>query len=258
MSFHTDTFCKICGEKAFLLDVVDFNQSCIPEYNEREPLSGIPVYYWACPFCDFIFTAHFDSWTNDEFMQNIYNDKYIECDPDFSGQRPLNLAMVYEQNHPRFRELKILDFGAGPGMFGAYLNERGFDVTSYDPFYGDTAPPPLGSFDLVFATEVVEHSHTPLQTIEQCFSFLKPDEPAGFFAATLMTPASPKELKHNLGAYWYAGPRNGHISLFSEKTMRWIAEKYGALYDGGGNIGAFFFRGFEKRLGELASKQAAR
>jgi len=37
--------------------------------------------------------------------------------------------------------------------------------------------------------------------------------------------------------YWYAAPRNGHISLFAEKTMKPIAEKNGALYVAGSSIG---------------------
>ena len=251
MTLHSDTFCKICGEKAFLLDIVDFNKSCDAEFNKNEPLSGIPVYYYGCSFCGFIFTTHCDGWTKEEFMQNIYNDRYVECDPDFVEKRPRLQAQGYERSFPGLRTLKILDFGAGHGLFGSYLNARGFDVTSYDPFYGDSVSPAPGSFDLVITTEVVEHSHAPLQTIQQCLSFLKEDAPAGFIAGTLMTPATPEALKHNLAAYWYAGPRNGHISLFSEKTMRLIAEKNGALYSGGANAGTFFFRGFEKKLASL-------
>ncbi|WAW09545.1 tetratricopeptide repeat protein [Oxalobacter vibrioformis] len=254
LAHHVDTFCKICGEKAFLLDVVDFNKSCLAEYNRKEPLSGIPVYYHGCFFCDFIFTTHFDSWTNEDFMRHIYNDRYVSCDPDFAENRPIGTAQWIEQQFPHFRALKILDFGSGHGLFGSYLNARGFDVTSYDPFYGDSAPPPAGSFDLVLATEVVEHSHTPLQTIEQCVAFLKQDGPAAFIASTLMTPAPVEELRHRLSTYWYAGPRNGHISLFSEKTMQLIAKRSGALYTGGQNAAVFHFRGFEKKIASPPSQ----
>ncbi|MCL2473468.1 MAG: class I SAM-dependent methyltransferase [Alphaproteobacteria bacterium] len=241
----TDTFCKICGEKAFLLDVLDFNKSCLPQFNKKEPLSGIPVYYYGCPSCDFIFTTHCDNWTQEEFVQNIYNDKYVECDPDFVKARPIASAQGFEKQFPHFKELKILDFGSGYGLFGDYLNERGFNITSYDPFYGESAASPLpGSFDIVITTEVVEHSHTPLQTFEKCFSFLKENEPACFIAGTLLTPVPLEQLKHSLAAYWYIGPRNGHISFFSEKTMRLIAQKHGALYGGK----CFFFRGFEKKM----------
>jgi SAM-dependent methyltransferase len=256
MTLHSDTFCKICGEKAFLLDVIDFNTGPA-DFNQKEPLSGIPVWYHGCSFCDFIFTTHCDNWTNEEFRQYIYNDKYIECDPDFVEKRQRLQAQGYEQRFPHFSKLKILDFGSGLGLFGSYLNDRGWDVTSCDPFFGDTASPAPGMFDLVITTEVVQHSHTPLQTMELCVSFLKKDEPVGFIAGTQMTPVHPEALKHKLAAYEYAAPRNGHISLFSEKTMRLIAEKYGAVYAGGENAGIFFFRSFEDKLAAMESKPAS-
>ncbi|MDR2862158.1 MAG: class I SAM-dependent methyltransferase [Syntrophobacterales bacterium] len=248
MTFACDTCCKICGEKSFLLDTVDFHKSCDPRFNEKEPLAGIPVYYYGCPFCGFVFTTYCDSWTPEEFMGNIYNNRYAECDPDFIEKRPMLSALWFERQFLPHKELKVLDFGSGQGLFGTYLNARGFDVTSYDPFYGDDKPPLRESFDLVIAIEVLEHSHTPLQTIGECFSFLKKDGPACFIATTLLTTVPMEKLKHNLSAYWYAGPRNGHISLFTEKAMRLIAEKNGALYAGNGQPGFFFFRGFEKKL----------
>jgi len=251
MTSAHDTRCKICSEKCFLLDVVDFHKSCDAPFNEKEPLSGIPVYYHGCPACGFVFTTHCDNWTPQEFMENIYNDKYAECDPDVVEKRPMSSALWFERQFLHGKELKILDFGSGEGLFGTYLNARGFDVTSYDPFYGDNDAPARESFDLVIAIEVLEHSHTPLQTIEECLSFLKKEEPACFIATTLITPVPPEKLKHNLTAYWYAGPRNGHISLFSEKAMRLIAEKRGAFYAGNGQPSFFFFRGFERKQQQL-------
>ena len=241
---HTNTPCKICGSNTVLIDVIDFNKSCDQNFNKKEPLSGIPVFYYGCPECNFIFTTHCDNWTQEEFLQNIYNDKYIECDPDFKEARPISTAKCYENQFPQFKKLKILDFGSGHGLFGKYLNEKGFNITSYDPFYGNNEIPKSNSFDIVITTEVLEHSHTPIETVEKCLSFLKKDEPACFIAGTLLTPVSIEQLKHNLSSYWYAGPRNGHISLFSEKTMRLLAKKYDALYSNP----FFVFRGFEKKM----------
>ena len=222
-----------------------------PNLIKNEPLSGIPVYYHRCPSCDFIFTTHCDNWTPEEFRRNIYNDRYIECDPFFVESRPMGIAKWFETWFSPSEKLKILDFGSGGGMFGAYLNNQGFDVVSYDPFLQrQCSPPSLGGFDLVVAAEVVEHSHTPLQTFKECMSFLKKDQPTLFVFTTMMTPVIPEELKHNLGAYWYAGPRNGHVSLFSEKTIKLIAEKNDAFYVAGSavgehaSLGFFFFRRF--------------
>ena len=110
MTSGSDTFCKICGETAFFLDVVDFNKSCMAHFNANEPLSGIPVYYHGCPACDFIFTTRCDSWTLEGFKSNIYNDRYVECDPGFTRERQVHTANWFEQQFPHFRILKNTGF----------------------------------------------------------------------------------------------------------------------------------------------------
>ena len=52
--------CKCCGKPADLFGVVDFHKSCEDRRGPPLPLSGVPIYYYRCPNCGFLFTTAFD------------------------------------------------------------------------------------------------------------------------------------------------------------------------------------------------------
>ncbi len=83
-----DRPCKICGAPASLYGIADFNKSCEEQRGKKLPLSGAPIYYRRCGACKFIFTEAFDRWSPQDFHEHIYNDKYVEVDPDYTGARP--------------------------------------------------------------------------------------------------------------------------------------------------------------------------
>ena len=112
---------------------------------QNEPLSGIPVHYYGCAHCDFIFTTRCDNWAKEDFNLNIYNDRYVEVDPYFVEVGPINQAKWSEQQYPLLKGLKILDFGPGTGFFASWLNSRRWDVSFYDPFCVDSVVPEQGT-----------------------------------------------------------------------------------------------------------------
>src|SRR5579864_7524503 len=86
-----ETKCKICGGRAPLFDIVDFNKFC-----SDEPYafgrSGIPVKYYRCRSCQFIFSNLIDDWTQEEIARFIYNDDYLKVDGEYVSARPLRTA----------------------------------------------------------------------------------------------------------------------------------------------------------------------
>jgi 2-polyprenyl-3-methyl-5-hydroxy-6-metoxy-1,4-benzoquinol methylase len=213
--------CKVCGTPSPLFGVVDFHKSCIEAQGKRLPLSGRPVYYRRCPQCAFTFTTAFDSWDQETFRTQIYNDEYIVVDPDFAELRPAGNAHLIAHSFPGARaSIRILDYGGGNGLLASRLRDAGFSATTYDPFssFHDL---PDDKFDLVTCFEVLEHAPTPQEAVAAIVSLIK--QPGGLLFSTLVQPKEFPAIGLN---WWYAGPRNGHVSLYSTHSLALLFKPY--------------------------------
>jgi hypothetical protein len=63
--------CKCCGVSSSLFGVVDFHKNCLQVPLPTLGLSGIPIYYYRCPACKFLFTTAFDDFTPEDFRTAI-------------------------------------------------------------------------------------------------------------------------------------------------------------------------------------------
>ena len=84
----TQIRCPVCNSNSAPLDVVDFNKSCEELRQKYLPLSQKPIYYFLCENCHFCFAPEIYNWTISEFEEKIYNNQYIEIDPDYVENRP--------------------------------------------------------------------------------------------------------------------------------------------------------------------------
>ncbi len=210
---RTVTACKVCGEATRLYGVVDFNKNCEAVRGRFFPLAGVPVWYHRCTNCRFLFTGQFDHWTADMFRRHIYNADYIRFDPDAAGDRARGNAAALIAMARRRNAKRVLDFGGGNGTVARILTEHGFDAVSWDPMLNDRPAPPAGSFDLVSAYEVLEHTATPWLTCRQALSFLRA---GGVFVFSTLTL---DRLRPQTCDNWYIAPRNGHISIHTSKSL---------------------------------------
>jgi hypothetical protein len=209
--------CKCCNHNAILYDVCDFNKSCEEARSKFLPLSGIPIYYYKCSHCGFIFTDEFDAATKEEFEQYIYNDDYIIVDPDYENARPQNNAkMISEMFGRQLAGLTMLDYGGGNGTLARLLSQTEvIQADCYDPFHTTNSARPEQKYKLVTAFEVVEHVPDPLVTFREISSFMDEKESVLLFS-TLIQPDNIDTMKTR---WWYIGPRNGHISIHSFKSL---------------------------------------
>jgi 2-polyprenyl-3-methyl-5-hydroxy-6-metoxy-1,4-benzoquinol methylase len=118
------------------------------------------------------------------------------------------------------RKGKVLDFGCGPTQGLKALvekrNYQSFEVDSYDPIFF----PELNlkkKYDIVFASECVEHAYHPAKTFELLKKLIKKE---GVLA--LSTAMSDGQ---NLETWWYKNDPS-HVVFFSEKTIKHISTVY--------------------------------
>lgn len=216
--------CPVCHGKAELLDVVDFNKCCEEPRGKFLPCSGMPIYYACCGQCGFCFAPEVMTWSLDEFSARIYNDEYAWVDPDYVETRPLGNAKNLQAMFGALPSFRHLDYGGGNGTLVSVLRESGWNAVSYDPFVNrDTPLDQLGKFDLITAFEVFEHVPDVQQLMADLRALLAPNGVVLF--TTLLTDGNirPRERL----SWWYASPRNGHISLFSKKSLAVLSQACG-------------------------------
>lgn len=225
MKLHTTSspHCKICDTEADIYGVTDFNVSCygnnVHRYNY--PLSGHAVYYYKCKNCGLIYSHAFDKWSDADYSRYIYNDEYIKHDPNFICKRSLHNFNLLRNAFKNLQNFRMLDFGCGDGQLVQLLQEYGTDVVGWDPF-NNSAPIPNEKYEFITSFEVMEHTPTPVKTMEMIDSLLEQNNGKYFFS-TLTNDFHLNKLMN----FWYIAPRNGHITIYSNKSLDILFSKFG-------------------------------
>ncbi|NEX60834.1 class I SAM-dependent methyltransferase [Noviherbaspirillum sp. 17J57-3] len=189
------------------------------------PPSGTLVHYALCGECGYCFAPEMCAWPLEKFEALIYNADYVKVDPDYVSLRPKGSAHMLRGMFPNLPStVRHLDYGGGSGIMSDLLREAGWTSRSYDPFvHKDTQPAQLGKFDFITAFEVFEHVPDARQLIGTLGSLL---EDGGMLLFSTLLSDGQVHPGQRPG-WWYASPRNGHISLFSRKALAVLAVEYG-------------------------------
>jgi len=216
--------CKICGAAAAVYGTVDFHKCCMEWRGFRLPPSGVQITYRRCASCGFLFTDAFDDWSEAQFSEHIYNADYLAVDPEYPRLRPRANAELVDRLWGQHKErLRVLDYGGGSGALCDVLRAAGFPVAaSYDPLVPEHARRPEGKFNLVTCFETLEHMPDPLAGIASILASVA--EPGFVMFSTLVQPIEFDKIGLD---WWYVGPRNGHISMFSLKALMLAWQRYG-------------------------------
>jgi len=135
-----------------------------------------------------------------------------------------------------------LDYGAGNGLMASSLRGRGWVYDAYDPFGTSRLSEELhGRYNLCTAFEVFEHLPDPVEGMAAILRMCSPEK----LAIVIGTLTSDGEVANGGPlSWWYAGPRNGHISLFSKAALGRLAERFGLAYVSFGSSTHYFTRGW--------------
>jgi hypothetical protein len=128
---------------------------------------------------------------------------------------------------------RFLDYGGGYGLLVRMMRDAGFDFYRYDrycenlfarSFDADLERP--GSYELIVASEVLEHLVQPIAEIERMLAL----STSVLFTTSLLTFPAPKP-----DDWWYYALDGGqHIGLFTLTSLRVVAHKFNLnLYSDG-------------------------
>lgn len=183
--------------------------------------------YQLCQSCHSLLVAA-PSWLDEAYRVNLVPD------PD---QGALARSMFIHRCIRRMRagsigmipkRCRTLDFGAGRGLLLRLILDEGKEAWGVDPYpiaiLGEdriSRETPDGSFDLITAIEVLEHTLDPVTTLRQLGERLGPE------GLLLVTTELFDESLHK--SDWpYLAPEHGqHITLFSRNGLKIAAEQAG-------------------------------
>lgn len=207
--------CQVCGSPSRLVLTKEANVSCGDYFEGRRlyPQDVGAIDLLECTACGFAWFEAFNTWTDTDFRQKIYNDDYHLCDAPFLEERPARLAAWLL---PLVGGKTLLDYGGGEGLLARKLTAGGIDARSFDPYYGAETLPE-GEFDIVTSFEVVEHVPDQDWLFDAMASFLAEDGLLIF--STLLRP---ERLDPD---WWYASPRNGHAVFHTEESLSLICAR---------------------------------
>ncbi|MTI96734.1 MAG: class I SAM-dependent methyltransferase [Firmicutes bacterium] len=191
------TDCKICGNS-------------VDELQCRQ-------LYWHCPVCDLI------TLDNNELLTPEAEKERYQLHNNVAENE--GYVLMFE----RFLEFaapwlpdggQALDFGCGPGpVLARMLEQQGWEVTIYDPFFAPSRDFCQHSFELVTATEVFEHFVYPLAELRTLNAVLAP---GGVLAVMTHFHSGPDAFCD----WWYRRDPT-HIVFYSIKTFLWLANELG-------------------------------
>lgn len=189
----------------------------------------------ACKNCRSIYSSYLPKGAEAEDYDAYYTEENLRV-PEFIRKR---LDEIIEDFKPYFLHGKLLDIGFGAASIMQVAQNKGWQVSGievsrpaieharklgFDVFHGDLteAEYPDNFFDVITASEIIEHCPEPEILLNEVMRILRP---GGLFWAT--TPSA-KGLSYQLiGLDWTIICPPEHLQLFSKKGIKLMFNKAG-------------------------------
>ena len=212
--------CKICNAEAKL----EFVHKVIQKYD---------VEYYYCPNCAFLFTEE-PYWLEESYKIpiNLADTGIMSRNLYFSKAISSIIYLFFEKND------KFLDYAGGYGIFTRLMRDIGFDFYWDDKYTENILargfeydPEKQKGFELLTTFEVFEHLVNPVEEIRRMLELS-----TNIIFSTELLPSKVPSPE----SWWYYGFTHGqHISFYSGRTLKYIAEKYSLNFYSFGEIHLF-------------------
>lgn len=197
-------YCKICNSEASLA----FRGNVLSKYD---------VKYFKCTSCGYLFTE-IPYWLDEAYKNpiNISDTGIMMRNIYFSKIVSVILYFCFDKS------AKYLDYAGGYGIFTRLMRDIGFDFYWHDDFTKNLLARGFekseSRYELLTAFEVFEHFANPIYEVKKMTELSD--------SILFSTVIIPEEIPSK--DWWYYGFEHGqHISFYSEKTLKTIAEKFG-------------------------------
>ncbi len=188
---------------------------CLSESISGETIGSLRQPIFQCGNCHLAYTNP-DFYPDYESERERYNLHYNK--PEDERYRSFLNRAVLPTLPYLTTGLKALDYGCGSGPTIQFLlREKEISCSNFDPiFYPEF---PQTTFDVIFATECVEHFHHPLIDFQKICSLLRTNG-----ILTIMThPYQKLEEFPN----WYYTKDPTHVVFYHPKTFAFIESEFG-------------------------------
>lgn len=194
--------------------------------NSKGTKNGFDIY--VCAVCTTIYTDHVPADSDAQDYDDYYDDSNLAI-PGFVVER---VGQIVDEFAPFRRSNRLLDIGFGAGTVLKAAEERNWDVSGievskpafdhvsalgFDVFHGGLrdAGFPDAHFDVITASEILEHLPEPEQELKEIARVLRP---GGLFWAT--TPHAQSISFKILGLDWSILSPPEHLQLYSRSGIR--------------------------------------
>lgn len=209
--------CPICGNESNKC----FNHMILNKYN---------IDYFHCDNCDFLHTEE-PYWLRESYKEsiNLSDTGYISRNLSLSGRAFIFFLILFGKRE------KYLDYAGGYGMATRVLRDFGLDF-----YWDDKYTKNLFAQGFEYKNQIIkaltcfecfEHFVCPTEEIEKMLSISRNI----LFSTVIKSDVVPPEN------WWYYGFNHGqHISFYSMRTLKYLANKYKLfLYSNGRNFHYF-------------------
>jgi len=198
--------CKICNNETHNI----FTAKILNKYN---------VKYYYCGHCGFLQTEE------PHWLKEAYSNPISIIDTGIMarniGMSKITAVVLYFLFN---KYGKFLDFAGGYGFLTRLMRDIGFDFYWHDPYSPNLVARGFESksnslkYELLTSFESFEHFVEPIQEFENMIKF----SDNILFSTELLSSTLPKP-----GEWWYYALESGqHISFYSYRTLKYIAQKH--------------------------------
>ncbi|GHT82380.1 hypothetical protein FACS1894137_01150 [Spirochaetia bacterium] len=226
--------CKVCGSDLLFLIYEGVSEVNKDDFKITDNRYGLTLPLFRCRKCGFI-QSDSDTLDITKLYTQLEDEEYITSAPQ--RRKQFQYLIKQTRNYITSSAPKILDIGAGIGLFVKEARAVGWDAEGIEPsvFLSEQArseglsvitgtfphPECPGPYDAIFLTDVIEHLQDPAILVQALPRHLAPDG-----VVIVVTPNVSSLVAKSMGKKWWHY-RIAHLGYYNKTTLSKLMLCYG-------------------------------